>query len=148
MIHLWEFRTGAAVGEQLEEHTHAIESLSFSPDGRKVASGSEDKTIRVWDAETGSTIGAPIQCDVYPNTVQLHLLDSELLLHVNNWEVYNLSSDPPLLCPPINLPEPKPAMSPIMYEESWTYVKATTITRPQCNLLLFTLPCGNSNNGR
>jgi WD40 repeat protein len=129
VIYLSEFGTGAVVGEQLEEHTAWITSLSFSPDGRKVASGSTDQTIRVWDAETGSAIGAPIQFDGHPRTVQLYLLNSELLLLVNNSEVYNLSSDPPVLCPPINFPEPEPVMSPITYKEPWTYVKATTITR-------------------
>jgi WD40 repeat protein len=129
VIHLSGFGTGGAIGEQLGEHTDAIRSLSFSPDGRKVASGSSDRTIRVWDAETGSAIGAPIQCDDSPETVQLHLLNSELLLLVNNKKVYNLANDPPVLCPPTELPEPEPVMSPITYNAPWTYVKATTVTR-------------------
>ena len=34
-------------------HTHCITALCFSPDGKMIASGSVDKTIRLWDVETG-----------------------------------------------------------------------------------------------
>jgi WD40 repeat protein len=33
-----------------------INSLSYSPDGSRIVSGSDDMTIRVWDAETGEVI--------------------------------------------------------------------------------------------
>ena len=31
-------------------HSDSITSVSFSPDGTKIVSGSSDKTIKVWDA--------------------------------------------------------------------------------------------------
>jgi len=27
--------------------------VSFSPDGKRIVSGSQDKTVKVWDAQTG-----------------------------------------------------------------------------------------------
>jgi WD40 repeat protein len=33
--------------------------VAFSPDGRHVASGSRDQTIRVWNAVTGETVAGP-----------------------------------------------------------------------------------------
>ncbi len=27
--------------------------MSFSPDGKRIVSGSQDKTVKVWDAQTG-----------------------------------------------------------------------------------------------
>ena len=38
---------------QLVGHESTVTSVQFSPDGLKLASGSADKTLRIWDAVTG-----------------------------------------------------------------------------------------------
>jgi WD40 repeat protein len=37
-------------------HTHEINSVAFSPDGARLLSGSADKTIKLWNATTGSLV--------------------------------------------------------------------------------------------
>ncbi|KIM26984.1 hypothetical protein M408DRAFT_72023, partial [Serendipita vermifera MAFF 305830] len=45
----------------LSGHGMRVYSVVFSPDGRRIVSGSSDKTIRVWDAQTGELIVEPLQ---------------------------------------------------------------------------------------
>ena len=40
----------------LEGHKSSVNSVAFSPDGKTLASGSNDNTIRLWNVETGETI--------------------------------------------------------------------------------------------
>ncbi len=59
MVCLWEIRTGELypIGERLAiftEHTDRVSTVVFSPDGTTLASGSQDKTIQLWDINTRS----------------------------------------------------------------------------------------------
>jgi WD40 repeat protein len=49
---LWDAATGRE-RRALAGHAGAVGSVCYSPDGRRIASGSDDKTIKIWDAETG-----------------------------------------------------------------------------------------------
>ena len=49
------------VGKPFQGHTDWVRSVAFCPDGKHIASGSADKTIRMWDAEMGKLVGGPLR---------------------------------------------------------------------------------------
>jgi WD40 repeat protein len=54
-IKIWDTESGRELGI-LSGHTKEVYQAVFSPDGRRIVSGSDDNTIRIWDAETGHLI--------------------------------------------------------------------------------------------
>jgi WD40 repeat protein len=48
------------IGSPLAGHTGPVNSVAFSPDGKTLASGSDDGTVRLWDMATSYQVGAPL----------------------------------------------------------------------------------------
>jgi WD40 repeat protein len=59
-IRLHDAATGRVV-RTLTGHTRKVVSLEFSPDGKRLVSGSWDRTARLWDVATGEPVGQPLQ---------------------------------------------------------------------------------------
>jgi WD40 repeat protein len=58
-LHLFDAQTGLPTG-QLSGHTNTVNGVAFSRDGRTIATGSDDRTVRLWDAETLQPLGQPL----------------------------------------------------------------------------------------
>jgi dipeptidyl aminopeptidase/acylaminoacyl peptidase len=54
-VRVWDLDSGTEI-VRFEGHCDTVVSLAFSPDGRLIASGSDDESTKVWDAESGSQI--------------------------------------------------------------------------------------------
>ncbi|KAL8647548.1 MAG: hypothetical protein Q9210_005494, partial [Variospora velana] len=58
-IRIWSTPTGKHL-QTLTGHLAGISTLAWSPDGRTLASGSDDKSIRLWDVVTGKPYPLPL----------------------------------------------------------------------------------------
>ena len=43
--------------------SRSVYCVGFDPSGKKLVSGSADKTVRIWDVTTGESIGSPLNVD-------------------------------------------------------------------------------------
>jgi len=58
---VWDAGSGEQVGAPLKGHRKAVVSVAFSPDGKRIVSGSGDHTIRLWSTETGEELEPPLE---------------------------------------------------------------------------------------
>ncbi|CAI5759272.1 unnamed protein product [Candida verbasci] len=56
---IWDCNTQTPF-KTLQGHTNWVLCVSYSPDGKLIATGSMDNTIRIWDAKTGAPLGKPL----------------------------------------------------------------------------------------
>lgn len=57
-IRLWDLKAGERVQTRLQNFSHPGEALTFSPDGKTLASLAYDGTIGLWDVATGKLLRA------------------------------------------------------------------------------------------
>jgi WD40 repeat protein len=48
---IWNVETGLEV-VTLKGHKMSVNSVAYSPDGKFIASGSQDKTVKIWSVKT------------------------------------------------------------------------------------------------
>ena len=54
-VKVWDTQTGRET-LTLTGHTGRVQSVAFSPDGRRLVSAAADRTVKVWDAQTGQEL--------------------------------------------------------------------------------------------
>jgi RNA polymerase sigma factor (sigma-70 family) len=54
-VRLWDVAKGKE-NLVLKGHTRSVTGVAYSPDGKRLVSGSRDRTIRIWETDTGKTV--------------------------------------------------------------------------------------------
>ena len=68
-IALWSLNTMELLQVFTGRHTDVVLSIAFNPNGKTIASGSQDYTIRLWDANTGAHLNTLIGQSGWINSV-------------------------------------------------------------------------------
>lgn len=66
---IWDARTGRLLS-RLEGHARYVSSTEFSPDGRKIITGSYDRSAKLWDIKNGRLLNRLTGDQLVFNTVQ------------------------------------------------------------------------------
>ncbi|KAF7984138.1 hypothetical protein HWV62_16782 [Athelia sp. TMB] len=69
VISVWDITTGKVIVGMFRGHSRWVTSVVYSPDGKYITSCSADKTIRVWNVETGVTVAGPFAHTEIVNSV-------------------------------------------------------------------------------
>jgi WD40 repeat protein len=88
---------GLAISRTLRAHTDLVGTLCFSPDGTQLATGSRDKTVRVWDLATGNVVRTIVAHDAPIASIAWHGPYIATASHDKSARVFRAADGAPLL---------------------------------------------------
>jgi WD40 repeat protein len=117
-VRLWNPATGRPVAalHATASRVYGVHAVAFSPDGKLLATGEGDGTVRAWNPATGRPVGAPIQTGSGPAdalNVVAFSPDGKLLAGGSGdglvllWQVSLFAHTYPALCADAGPPTPQ-----------------------------------------
>jgi WD40 repeat protein len=64
-IRIWDAVSGDIVAGPFHGHTNSVRAVALSSDGKRIISGSQDKSIRIWDAKTGEAVASSFHSHIH-----------------------------------------------------------------------------------
>ncbi|KAG2065532.1 hypothetical protein BDR04DRAFT_944360, partial [Suillus decipiens] len=53
---VWNLESGEQIGNNWRDIESDVHTITLSPDGKNLVSGSKDRAVRLWDVDTGKVI--------------------------------------------------------------------------------------------
>jgi WD40 repeat protein len=91
---LWDAAMGKPVGEPLRGHTSSVTSVSFSPDGTRITTSSDDMTVRVWNAPARQPSQQRVTSDASPFPDEQSMIEPISTMTSNTWNNHFISYSP------------------------------------------------------
>ncbi|KAG1794671.1 WD40-repeat-containing domain protein [Suillus plorans] len=86
---------GTGIVKTFEGHSERINCIDISMDNTLLASGSEDKTTRIWNLETGKLVAGPFESLIWVGAIRLSTNSKKLAVTSNvgrSFEVWDIQS--------------------------------------------------------
>ncbi len=93
-LHITDASSGRSILDRFTEFDSVGNDLTLSPDGRRVAIGSEDGNVYVYDADTGEMVGAPLSGHSGPVYMVTYDGDGTRIVSAGDHAIHVWAADP------------------------------------------------------
>ena len=91
-LHLWNFQSSSPSDEQWHAHSRRIHAVAVAHDGSKIASGSQDKHVNIWDPEDHTSPVMSWTCSAAVRSLSWHQDHQYLVVGLDDGKIQMINT--------------------------------------------------------